>query len=88
MLDYLPGDPRHVRWFPSEYIFICPEESNELKFLLRRKVGPDMGDLIGVCWINGDRLGSLVPSSDFLGLRRVIGFVHDCHSIRLFRVDS
>ena len=66
MLNYLLGDPRHVEWFPSEYIFICLEESNELEFLLRRKVGPDMGDLIVIRCINNYGLHSLVPSCDFL----------------------
>jgi hypothetical protein len=87
VLDYLPGDPGHVRWFPSEHIFICLEESNELEFLLRRKVGPNIGDLIGVSWINSDGLGSLVPSCNFLGLRNIIGFVHDCHLVRSDLVD-
>jgi hypothetical protein len=66
VLDYLRGDPGHVRRFPSEYIFICPEESNELEFLLKRKVGPDMSDLIGIGLIDIDRLGSLVSNCDFL----------------------
>ena len=84
MLDYLPRDPKHICCFPREHILICSEESNELDFLLRRMVGPDMGDLIRVCWINDDGLGSLVPSCDFLGLRNIIGFVHDYHLIRDF----
>ena len=73
MLDYLLGDPRHVRWFPSKYIFICPEESNELKFLLRRKVGPD--------------IGGLVPSCDLLRLRSVIWLVCDHRLFRVDHVD-
>ena len=84
MLDYLPRDPEHVRRLPSKHIFICLEESNEFESLLRRKVGPDMGDLIRVSWMNSDGLGSLVPSCDFLGLRNIIGFVHDYHLIRDF----
>jgi hypothetical protein len=66
VLDHLPRDPRHVGRFPSEHIIICPEESNELEFLLRRKVGPDMSNLIGIGLIDVDRFGSLVSSCDFL----------------------
>ena len=66
MLDYLPRDSGHVGWFPSEHIFIWPEESNELEFLLRRKAGPDMSDLIGIGLIDVDRIGSLVSSCDFI----------------------
>jgi hypothetical protein len=46
-----------------------------------------MSDLIGACWINGDGLGSLVLSCDFLELRNIIEFVCDCHLIGDFRVD-
>jgi hypothetical protein len=56
VLNYLPGDPKHVGRFLSEYIFICLEESNELEFLLKRKVGPDMSDLIGIGLIDVDKL--------------------------------
>ena len=40
-----------------------------------------MGDLVGVCFVNSDGFVSLVPSCDFLGLRNIIGFVHDYHLI-------
>ena len=66
MLYYLPRDPEHVGWLPSEYILIFSEKSNELEFLLRRKVSPDMSDLIRIGLINVDRLGGLVSSCDFL----------------------
>ena len=68
MLDYLPRDPGHARRLPSEHIFICPEESNELEFLLSRKIGPDMGDLTGVSLNDIDGLDGLVSSHDFLRL--------------------
>jgi hypothetical protein len=66
VLNHLHRDPGHVGRSPSEHIIICLEESNELEFLLRRKVGPDMSDLIGIGLINVDRFGSLVSSYDFL----------------------
>jgi hypothetical protein len=33
VLDHLPGDPRHLRRFPREYVGICLEEGDERDFL-------------------------------------------------------
>jgi hypothetical protein len=33
VLDHLPGDPRHLRRLPCEYVGICLEESDKREFL-------------------------------------------------------
>jgi hypothetical protein len=33
VLDHLPGDPRHLRWFPCEHVCIFLEEGDEHEFL-------------------------------------------------------
>jgi hypothetical protein len=27
VLNHLPGDPEHLRWFPGEHVDVCPEEA-------------------------------------------------------------
>ena len=77
MLDYLPGDSRHVRWFPRKHIFIGLEESNELEFLVRREICLDISGLIGIALVDDNWLSGRVPFYDFLRLRCIIGLVCD-----------
>jgi hypothetical protein len=33
MLDQFPGYPKHIRWFPREYVSVSLKETDERKFL-------------------------------------------------------
>jgi hypothetical protein len=48
VLDHLPGDPRHLRWFPCEYVGICLEEGDEHGFLFLLQITRDAGGLGGI----------------------------------------
>jgi hypothetical protein len=48
VLNHLPRDPRHLRRFPGEHVYICPEESDERVFLFLSQVPCDEGGLGGV----------------------------------------
>jgi hypothetical protein len=48
VLNHLPGDPRHLRWFPSENVNVCPEEGDEREFLFLSQIARDAGGLGGV----------------------------------------
>jgi hypothetical protein len=45
VLDHLPGDPRHLRRFPCEYIGICLEEGDEREFLFLLQITRDASGL-------------------------------------------
>jgi hypothetical protein len=38
VLNHLPGDPRHLRRFPCEYVGICLEEGDERDFLFSSRL--------------------------------------------------
>jgi hypothetical protein len=59
VLNHFPGDPRHLRRFPGEHVYICPEESDERVFLFLSQTPRDEGGLGG-------------PRSDLDGLHRHI----------------
>jgi hypothetical protein len=48
VFDHLPGDPRHLRWFPCEYVGLCLEEGNERDFLFLLQIACDVGGLGGI----------------------------------------
>jgi hypothetical protein len=48
VLDHLPGDPRHLRWFPCEYVGICLEEGDERDFLFLLQIPRDASSLGGI----------------------------------------
>jgi hypothetical protein len=48
LLDHLPGDPRHLRRFPCEYIGICLEEGDERDFLFLLQIARDASGLGGI----------------------------------------
>jgi hypothetical protein len=48
VLDHLPGDPRHLRRFPCEYVGICLEEGDEHDFLFLLKIAHDASGLEGI----------------------------------------
>jgi hypothetical protein len=48
VLDHLPGDPRHLRWFPCEYIGIFLEEGDECDFLFLPQITRDASGLGGI----------------------------------------
>jgi hypothetical protein len=63
VLDHLPGDPRHLRWLPSEDVSICLEEGNERKFLFFSQIPCDAGGLGGVRTdLDGIRGPTVCPS--------------------------
>jgi hypothetical protein len=49
VLNHLPGDPRHLRRLPSEYVGICPEEGDEREFLFLSQFSRDAGGPGWVC---------------------------------------
>jgi hypothetical protein len=51
VLDQPPGNPWHVRWFPSEDVLVSPKETDE-----RVKARPDHGSLATVACPEVDRL--------------------------------
>jgi hypothetical protein len=48
LLDHLPGDPWHLRWFPCENVGICLEEDDERAFLFLLQIARYASDLGGV----------------------------------------
>jgi hypothetical protein len=48
VLDHLPGDPRHLRRFPCEYVGICLEEGDERDFLFLLQIACDASGLGGI----------------------------------------
>jgi hypothetical protein len=48
VLDHLPGDPRHLRQFPCEYVGICLEEGDERDFLFLPQIACDASGLGGI----------------------------------------
>jgi hypothetical protein len=48
VLDHLPGDPRHLRRFPCEYVGICLEEGDEREFLFFLQITHDASGLGGI----------------------------------------
>jgi hypothetical protein len=48
VLDHLPGDPRHLRWFPCECVGICLEEGDEREFLFLLQITRDASGLGGI----------------------------------------
>lgn len=48
MLDYLPGDSRHIGCLTCEYICVCLEEGNKLIFLFLVESNPNANDLGGL----------------------------------------
>jgi hypothetical protein len=48
VLDHLPGDPRHLRWLPCEYVGVCLEESDEREFLFLVQISGNASGLGGV----------------------------------------
>jgi hypothetical protein len=48
VLDHLPGDPRHLRRLPCEYIGVCLEESDEREFLFLVQITRNASGLGGV----------------------------------------
>jgi hypothetical protein len=48
VLDHLPGDPRHLRRFPCEYVRICLEEGGERDFLFLLQIAHDASGLGGI----------------------------------------
>jgi hypothetical protein len=65
-----PGHPWHVRWFPSEDVWVSPEEADERVFLFRVKAHPDHGSLADVACPKVDRL-----DLHFLRGLRLVGYV-------------
>ena len=47
VLDHLPRDPRHLRWFPCEHVDICLEEGDEHEFLFFLQITHDASGLGG-----------------------------------------
>jgi hypothetical protein len=48
VLDHLPGNPRHLRRFPCEYVSICLEEGDERDFLFLLQITRDASGLGGI----------------------------------------
>jgi hypothetical protein len=48
VLDHLPGDPRHLRRLPCEYVGICLEEGDERDFLFLLQIARDVSGLGGI----------------------------------------
>jgi hypothetical protein len=48
VLDHLPGDLRHLRWFPYENVGICLEEGDERNFLFLLQITRNASGLGGI----------------------------------------
>jgi hypothetical protein len=70
VLDQIPGNPWHVRSFPSEDVSVSLEEVDERVFLFRVKAHPDRGSLVVVSCPKIDCL-----DLHFLGWLRLVGFI-------------
>jgi hypothetical protein len=77
VLDHLPGDPRHLRRFPCEYVGICLEEGDERDFLFLLQIARDASGLGGIPaepdGIDGDTVCSRWLHLRHLGRRLGIG---------------
>jgi hypothetical protein len=62
VLDHLPGDPRHLRRFPCEYVGICLEEGDERDFLFLLQIPRDASSLGGIHAESGGLDGDVVCS--------------------------
>jgi hypothetical protein len=45
VLDYLPRNPRHLRWLPGKHGDISPEEGDKREFLFTVQITRDTGSL-------------------------------------------
>jgi hypothetical protein len=45
VLNNLPRDPRHLRWFLGKHVNISPEEGDEHEFLFSIQITRDTGSL-------------------------------------------
>jgi hypothetical protein len=70
VLDHLPGDPRHLRRFPCEYVGIFLEEGNEHDFLFLLQIARDASGLGGI-HPDLDGLDGTAVSSRWLHLRHL-----------------
>jgi hypothetical protein len=70
VLDHLPRDPRHLRWFPCEYVGICLEEGDERDFLFLLQIARDARGLGGIR-AEPDGLDEDVVCSKWLHLRHL-----------------
>jgi hypothetical protein len=70
VLDHLPGDPRHLRWFPCEYVGICLEEGDERDFLFLLQIAHDASGLGGI-HADLDGLDGTAVCSRWLHLRHL-----------------
>jgi hypothetical protein len=70
VLDHLPWDPRHLRWFPCEYVGICLEEGDERDFLFLLQIARDASGLGGI-HADLDGLDGTVVCSRWLHLRHL-----------------
>jgi hypothetical protein len=68
VLDHLPGDPRHLRRFPSEYVGICLEEGDERDFLFLLQIARNTSGLGGI-HADLDGLDGTAACSRWLHLR-------------------
>ena len=71
VLDHLPGDLRHLRWFPYENVGICLEEGDERNFLFLLQITRNTSGLGGIRaesdGLNGDVVRSGWPHLQRLG---------------------
>jgi hypothetical protein len=47
VFDHLPGDPKHLRWFPCEHVSIFLEEGDGREFLFLLQITRDASGLGG-----------------------------------------
>jgi hypothetical protein len=70
VLDHLPGDPRHLRRFPCQYVGICLEEGDKRDFLFLLQITLDASGLGGI-HANLDGFDGAVVYSRWLHLRHL-----------------
>jgi hypothetical protein len=70
VLDHLPGDLRHLRRFPCEYVGICLEEGDERDFLFLLQIACDASGLGGIP-AEPDALDKDIVCSKWLHLRHL-----------------
>jgi hypothetical protein len=70
VLDHLPRDLRHLRWFPCEYVDICLEEGDERDFLFLLQIARDASGLGGI-HVDLDGLDGTAVCSRWLHLRHL-----------------
>jgi hypothetical protein len=49
VLNHLPGDPRHLQWFPCKNVDICSEAGDEHEFLFLLQIARDAGGPGRIC---------------------------------------